>query len=59
MYQQEAINIVLNKYKTSKEKIDLLIGSDLQNQILASSFAASKINSSFLGVYSACASFVE
>lgn len=59
MYQQEAINIVLNKYKISKEKIDLLIGSDLQNQILASSFAASKINSSFLGVYSACASFVE
>ena len=59
MYQIEAINIVLNKYGISKGKIDLLLGSDLQNQLLASNITASKNDISFLGVYNACASFLS
>ena len=37
----------------------MLLGSDLQNQLLASNVAASNIGIPFIGVYSACASFVS
>lgn len=58
-FQRKVINGLLEKAKLSKEKIDLLISGDLQNQILASTIAASGTDISTLGVYSACASFVE
>ncbi|MBR3230002.1 MAG: stage V sporulation protein AD [Bacilli bacterium] len=48
----ESIDIV--KEKTNKEKIDLFIGGDLLNQIVASNYAASKLNESFIGIYAAC-----
>ena len=48
----ESIDIV--KEKTNKEKIDLYIGGDLLNQIVASNYAASKLNESFIGIYAAC-----
>ena len=48
----ESVDIV--KEKTNKEKIDLYIGGDLLNQIVASNYAASKLNESFIGVYAAC-----
>lgn len=59
MYQKEAINITLNKYGISKQKIDLLLGSDLQNQLLASSLASKNIDIPFIGIYNACASFIS
>lgn len=58
-FQRKVINGLLEKAKLSKDNIDLLISGDLQNQILASTIAASGTNISMLGVYSACASFVE
>lgn len=48
----ESVDIV--KEKTNKEKIDLYIGGDLLNQIVASNYAASKLKESFIGIYAAC-----
>lgn len=48
----ESVDIV--KEKTKKEKIDLYIGGDLLNQIVASNYAASKLKESFIGIYAAC-----
>ncbi|MBR3198652.1 MAG: stage V sporulation protein AD [Bacilli bacterium] len=50
---KESINILKNKNKT--EKIDLIIGGDLLNQITASNYAAKEINANFIGIYAACA----
>lgn len=40
-------------------KIDLLIGGDLSDQIAITNYNAKNFNIPFLGVYNACASFVE
>lgn len=56
-YQKRSISGLIKKEKD--KKIDLLIGADLQNQLLASNFAARNYNYPFLGIYSACASYVE
>ena len=44
---------------SKRNKIDLLIGGDLLNQITATSFAARNFNFPFLGIYNACATSVE
>ena len=44
---------------TKRNNVDLLIGGDLLNQITATSFAASKFNIPFLGIYNACATSTE
>lgn len=56
-YQKRSISGLIKKEKD--KKIDLLIGADLQNQLLASNFAAINYNYPFLGIYSACASYAE
>ena len=58
-YQRKVINGLLEKTHLSKSDISLLVSGDLQNQILASTIAASNSDISMLGIYSACASFVE
>lgn len=58
-YQRKVINGLLEKSHLSKNDIDLIISGDLQNQILASTIASSGSDISMLGIYSACASFVE
>lgn len=52
-------NIVVSKLLEKNSNIDVIINGDLQNQILSSTICASKFNISNLGIYSACASFVE
>lgn len=59
LYQMVCLKGLLNKTKLIEEDIELLVGGDLQNQILASNFNARNFNIPFLGVYSACSSFVE
>ena len=59
LYQIMSINGLLNKSKLTLSKIDLLIASDLQNQLFASNYTAKNFDIPFLGVYSACASFIE
>ena len=50
---------LIKKNNLKNNDISLSISGDLQNQILASTLSSSNNNVSFLGVYSACASFVE
>lgn len=59
MYQFDVINNLLTNNNLKSINIDLLIGGDLQNQLLASNINASKVNIPFLGGYSACASYVN
>lgn len=56
---EESINLLLSKSNKNISDISLHISGDLLNQIVASNYAASKINIPFLGIYNACASSVE
>jgi len=58
-YQNIVITGLLKKSKLKTKDISLLLNGDLQNQILASTLAVSNTKIPTLGVYSACASFVE
>ena len=44
---------------TAPEAVQAMLGGDLNNQIIASSFAARTLGVPFLGLYGACATFVE
>lgn len=57
--QKKAIDNLLFKNKLNESNIDLVIGGDLFNQIGITSKALENYNISFLGTYSACATFVE
>lgn len=57
--QKTVIENLLYKNKCTTMEIDCLIGGDLTNQIAASSYTARKFKIPNLGIYSACASFVE
>lgn len=52
----DSVNILLNKTKLLPNNIDIHVGGDLLNQIVATSYASSKIQIPFVGIYSACAS---
>ena len=51
--QRVVIDYLLGKNK----KIDLIVGGDLSNQLAITSFMAAKYDISYLGSYSACATF--
>lgn len=51
--QRTVIDFLLSK----KKNIDLIVGGDLSNQLAITSFMASNYDISYLGSYSACASF--
>lgn len=57
--QNTVIRNLLAKNKLIDKDIDLIIGGDLLNQITATTYAVKSFNSSFLGIYSACSSFIE
>ncbi len=57
--QRNVIDNILKKNRLDYSDINLLISGDLSNQIGVSSYTASYYNIPFIGVYSACASFVE
>ncbi len=44
-------------YLIKNNKIDLIIGGDLSNQLAITSYMATKYNIPYLGMYSACATF--
>lgn len=58
-YQNITIEGLLKKTNLNTNKIDILINGDLQNQILSSTLAAKNFSIPVLGIYSACATFVE
>ena len=55
----DSIKRLIDKSKLQLNDINYVISGDLQNQILASTLAVSNQGISSLGIYSACASFVE
>jgi len=52
----DSVKILLKKINKSSNDIDIHIGSDLLNQIVATNYASSKLQIPLIGVYSACAS---
>lgn len=57
--QKTVLENLLNRNKLTDSKVDLLIGGDLINQISISNYNAAKFHIPFLGLYSACATYVE
>ena len=51
----DSIDILLNKINKTTSQIDLHLGGDLLNQIVATNYASSKLEIPFIGLYSACA----
>ena len=56
---KDSIDLVIDKSKLKKDKINLFIAGDLQNQITSSCYTAASLNIPFLGIYSACATNCE
>ena len=56
--QKTVIDNLLYRNKLGK-KIDLILGGDLSNQLGITSYAVRNFAYPFLGVYSACATFLE
>ena len=55
---KDALTILLRKSGKKKEDIDLVVGGDLLNQIVASTYGTVGVGNSFIGVYGACSSSV-
>lgn len=54
---KKSISYIIRKEKD--KKIDLLLSSDLNNQIIVSNIVAEKVGIPYFGLYNACASFCE
>ena len=54
---EESLSILLKKSKINKERIDLVVGGDLLNQITASTYGSVGLGD-FIGVYGACSTSV-
>ena len=52
----DSVELLLNKLNIKNTKVDVHIGGDLLNQIVATNYASSKIGIPLIGIYSACAS---
>ena len=57
--QRKVIDDLLVKNNLRDNDIDILVGGDLMNQLTATSYNMRDFNIPFMGIYSACASFVE
>ena len=58
-YLKSAIDSLIIKTGYTNDKIDMIIGGDLLNQCIATSYAVRDFNLPFLGMYNACSTFVE
>ena len=56
---RRTVRDTLDAANLSAGSVDALLGGDLNNQIIATSFAARKLGIPFLGLYGACSTFVE
>ena len=56
---QNIINGAIDKSGLKNSDIDFMIGGDLLNQIVSSSYTARELNLPFIGLYSACATMTE
>ncbi len=51
---KDSVEILLNKLNIKNTNVDVHIGGDLLNQIVATNYASSKIGIPLIGIYSAC-----
>lgn len=58
MVRQAAVR-AMNDAGLSQEAVQAMLGGDLNNQIISSSFAARTLGIPFLGLYGACSTFAE
>lgn len=56
---EDSFDIAIKKSNIKIENIDVVIGSDLLNQITPHAYSSVKLKRPFLGVYNACASMCE
>lgn len=56
---EEAANLAIEKAGITKESINFLIGGDLMNQIISSTFAARTLQIPYIGVFGACSTSME
>ena len=57
--QNQVLNDLIKKNIVSEKNIDLVVGGELSNQLSTSNYNLQNFNIPFLGLYSACATFVE
>jgi stage V sporulation protein AD len=55
----ESVRIAMDKAGCGPEEVDFLLGGDLLNQLIATSFAARRIDIPFIGLYGACSTIAE
>ncbi len=55
----DALNVCLEKAGTRAERVQLLLGGDLLNQIISASFSARQLGVPFIGLYGACSTMAE
>lgn len=55
----EAVRIAVGRSQMEPEQIGYLLGGDLLNQLIASSFAARNMDFPFIGLYGACSTMAE
>lgn len=56
---KDAVDLVINKVNMKLNDINMVVGADLLNQVVANSYAAKDFKKPFIGVYNACASSAE
>ena len=56
---RRCVTRALDEASLAPEAVQAMLGGDLNNQIIATSFAARSLGIPFLGLYGACATFVE
>lgn len=57
--QKHCIRGALKSAHISEDEIGAIIGGDLLNQIVSSSYSAREFNSVFMGLYTACSTYAE
>ena len=58
-FQYEAASTALKKAGLTPSQVDVSLGGDLLNQIMAASMAAREMHIPFLGLYGACSTMAE
>ena len=56
---RRCVQAALNEAHVTDEQAQAMLGGDLNNQIIASSFAARALGVPFIGLYGACSTFVQ
>lgn len=56
---EQASQLAIVKAELTKDQIQFIIGGDLLNQIISSTFAAKKLGAPYLGVFGACSTSME